>query len=174
MFPAFVPGALQIDLIRTSIYDKCSGSTKITAGLDHVCHCKTTSGTNWSMDLPSIHHEYLLASGGCVPINRPVRRCPTDRLPHVMLFGAESFNALSAPKNAFHSTLFVNSRKYVPWRVLNGSIRDVFTQWTESGSMKKCILSLQVFQVMRNLLEWPDESIRLNRSCSAGVHSFCL
>ena len=38
---------LSSDLIRTSIYDKYSGSMKITQHLDHICHCRTASGTNW-------------------------------------------------------------------------------------------------------------------------------
>ena len=33
--------------IRTSIYDKYSGSTKITTHLDYISRCKTASGTNW-------------------------------------------------------------------------------------------------------------------------------
>jgi len=33
---------------RTSIYDKYSGSMTITTRLDHISHCKTASGTNWS------------------------------------------------------------------------------------------------------------------------------
>ena len=37
------------DLIRTSLCDIHSGSTKITTHLDHISHCKTTSGTNWSI-----------------------------------------------------------------------------------------------------------------------------
>ena len=37
-----------VNLIRASIRDKHSGSMKITTYLDHVGHCKTTSGTNWS------------------------------------------------------------------------------------------------------------------------------
>jgi len=36
------------NLIRTSICDKYSGMMKITTSLDHIGHCKTTSGTNWS------------------------------------------------------------------------------------------------------------------------------
>ena len=36
------------NLIRTSIDDKNSGSTEITTRLDHISHCKTASGTNWS------------------------------------------------------------------------------------------------------------------------------
>jgi len=35
-------------LIRTSIHDKYSGSTKINTHLDHISHCKTTSGTHGS------------------------------------------------------------------------------------------------------------------------------
>ena len=35
-------------LIRTSIYDKHSGSIKITAHLDHISHYKTSSGTDRS------------------------------------------------------------------------------------------------------------------------------
>ena len=33
---------------RTSIHDKRSDSTKITTHLDHISHCKPTSGPNWS------------------------------------------------------------------------------------------------------------------------------
>ena len=36
------------DLIRTSIYDTCSGSMKITINLDHISHRKLASGTNLS------------------------------------------------------------------------------------------------------------------------------
>ena len=36
------------NLIRTSIYDKYSGSVKITTQLDHIGHCKTAYATNWS------------------------------------------------------------------------------------------------------------------------------
>ena len=36
------------DLVRTSIYDECSGSTKIPTHLDHISHCETAPGTNWS------------------------------------------------------------------------------------------------------------------------------
>jgi len=39
---------LSPDLIRTSVEDKYSGTTKIIKHLDHVSHCKTASGTNWS------------------------------------------------------------------------------------------------------------------------------
>ena len=37
-----------LTLIRTIIYDKYSGSTKITTHLDHISHRKMTSGINWS------------------------------------------------------------------------------------------------------------------------------
>ena len=40
--------APQVNLIRTSIYDKYSGSMKITTRLDHISHCRTASGTDWS------------------------------------------------------------------------------------------------------------------------------
>ena len=46
--PGLVSALKLTDLIRKSVYDKNSGSTKITTRLDHNCHCKTTSGTNWS------------------------------------------------------------------------------------------------------------------------------
>ena len=36
------------DFIRPSIFDKYSGSMKVTAHLDHVSRCKTASGTTWS------------------------------------------------------------------------------------------------------------------------------
>jgi hypothetical protein len=36
------------DFIRTGIYDEYSGLMKITTHLDHISHCKTVSGTNWS------------------------------------------------------------------------------------------------------------------------------
>ena len=36
------------NFIQTSIYEKYSGSMKITPHLDHIRHCKTASGTNWS------------------------------------------------------------------------------------------------------------------------------
>ena len=39
---------VKVRLIRTSIYDKYSGSMKITTHLDRISHCKTASGTNWS------------------------------------------------------------------------------------------------------------------------------
>ena len=35
-------------VIQTNIYDKRSDSTKITTHLDHISHCKPTSGPNWS------------------------------------------------------------------------------------------------------------------------------
>ena len=40
--------AFSPDLIRTSIYDKYSGSMKITTHLYHISHYKTSSGINWS------------------------------------------------------------------------------------------------------------------------------
>ena len=36
------------DLIRTSIYEQHSDSMKFTTHLDHISHCRTASGTNWS------------------------------------------------------------------------------------------------------------------------------
>jgi hypothetical protein len=36
------------DFIQTSVYGKYSGSMKFTKYLDHISHCKTASGTNWS------------------------------------------------------------------------------------------------------------------------------
>ena len=36
------------DLIRTSIYDNYSGAMKITTHLNHISHCKSAAGTNWS------------------------------------------------------------------------------------------------------------------------------
>ena len=39
-------GCSTLDFIRTRIYDKHSGSMKISANLDHISHCKTASGTN--------------------------------------------------------------------------------------------------------------------------------
>ena len=36
------------DFIRTSICDKYSVSMNITSHMDHIRHCKTASGTNWS------------------------------------------------------------------------------------------------------------------------------
>ena len=41
-------GCTDQNLIRTSICDKYSGSTKTTTRLDHISHCKTASGTNWA------------------------------------------------------------------------------------------------------------------------------
>ena len=38
----------QGDLIRTIVYDKYSGSMKITTHLDHTSHFKIVSGTKWS------------------------------------------------------------------------------------------------------------------------------
>ena len=35
------------DLIRTSIYDGYSGSTKITTHLDHISHWKASPGASW-------------------------------------------------------------------------------------------------------------------------------
>jgi len=32
----------------SALYDKYSGSMKITTHLDNISHCKTASGTNWS------------------------------------------------------------------------------------------------------------------------------
>ena len=37
-----------VALLWTSIYDQCSGSMKIITRLDHIGHCKTASGTDWS------------------------------------------------------------------------------------------------------------------------------
>ena len=36
------------DLIRTSIYEKYLSLMQITTHLDHITHCKTAFGTNWS------------------------------------------------------------------------------------------------------------------------------
>jgi len=36
------------NLVRAIIFYKYSGSMKITTHLDHISHCKTASGTNWS------------------------------------------------------------------------------------------------------------------------------
>ena len=36
------------NFIRTSVYDKHSGSMEITTHLDEISRCKTASGTNWS------------------------------------------------------------------------------------------------------------------------------
>ena len=37
------------NLIRTSMYDKCSGSTtKKSFHLDHISNCRTTADKNWS------------------------------------------------------------------------------------------------------------------------------
>ena len=41
-------GWIAVLISRTSICDKCSGSMKITTRLNHIGHCKTASGTNWS------------------------------------------------------------------------------------------------------------------------------
>ena len=38
----------QIDLLRLHVHDKYSGFMKFDTRLDHVSHCKTISGTNWS------------------------------------------------------------------------------------------------------------------------------
>jgi len=35
-----------VNLILTSVYDRYSGSMKITTHLDHISHCETASGTN--------------------------------------------------------------------------------------------------------------------------------
>ena len=40
--------ACDADLIRTSIHHKYSGSSKMTTHLDHISHCNTSSGANWS------------------------------------------------------------------------------------------------------------------------------
>jgi len=37
-----------LNFIQTIIYEKYSGPMKITTHLDHISHCKTASGTNWS------------------------------------------------------------------------------------------------------------------------------
>ena len=37
-----------MDLIWTSVYDKCSGSMKITTHLDHISHYTTASDTIWA------------------------------------------------------------------------------------------------------------------------------
>jgi len=36
------------EFIRTSVCDGYSGSMKIITRLDHISHCKTASGANWS------------------------------------------------------------------------------------------------------------------------------
>ena len=52
-----------VDLIRTSIYDACSGLMQHTAQLDHISHCKTTSGIQMSrMDGPTEYSSYILAA----------------------------------------------------------------------------------------------------------------
>ena len=40
-------GAAHLYLTRTSVYDACSGSKKITTHLHLIRHCKTASGTYW-------------------------------------------------------------------------------------------------------------------------------
>ena len=51
---SFTPSTIQRmwhienSLIRTSVYDKFSGATKIVTHLDHISHCTTAFGTNWS------------------------------------------------------------------------------------------------------------------------------
>ena len=45
---AEVSGVRERDLIRTSECDKYSGLIKIITHLDHISHCETASGTNWS------------------------------------------------------------------------------------------------------------------------------
>ena len=45
------PTSLKVGLLnvsRTSMYDKYSGSMKITTHLDRISHCETASGANWS------------------------------------------------------------------------------------------------------------------------------
>ena len=48
------------DLIRTSIRDKSSGSTKSTTHLDHISHCKNSIWYKFveKMDLPSTCYQY--------------------------------------------------------------------------------------------------------------------
>ena len=46
--PVMLAASAPFDFIRTSMHDQCSGLTKITTQLDHISHCKTTSGTNQS------------------------------------------------------------------------------------------------------------------------------
>ena len=41
-------GPCGLDFIRTSTCDEYPGFMKITAHLDHISHCKTAFGTNWS------------------------------------------------------------------------------------------------------------------------------
>ena len=41
---------MRVNLIRTSIYDKYSGSMEISTHLYQISHCKTTSGTISGMD----------------------------------------------------------------------------------------------------------------------------
>ena len=36
------------NLVRRSIYNEYSGSIKIATHLDHISHCKASSGSNWS------------------------------------------------------------------------------------------------------------------------------
>ena len=52
-------GGNGFNLIRTSIYDKYSGSMKITTHLYHVSHCKTASGTT---DEPTEYLSQILAA----------------------------------------------------------------------------------------------------------------
>ena len=44
-----LPSVFRHDLIRTSFCDTNPGSMKIAAHLDHISHCRTASGTDWSM-----------------------------------------------------------------------------------------------------------------------------
>jgi len=48
------------DLVRTNVYGKYSGSTKITTHLDHISHCKTALGKKMgeSIDLSSIYDTH--------------------------------------------------------------------------------------------------------------------
>ena len=78
-------------LIRTIIYDKLSGSTKVTTHLDHVSHCEITSGTSWLNgwtyrvlgcdDLVSSSQLALARrlAGSVVLSSDPVRVRPTHR-----------------------------------------------------------------------------------------------
>ena len=36
------------DFIKTTVYNKCSGSTKFITHMNHMSHCKVSPGTNWS------------------------------------------------------------------------------------------------------------------------------
>ena len=70
-------GTLPTNFIRTSIYDKYSGSMKFTTHLDHVSHCETASGR---IDAPTEYLSWILAAIDREGF-RESKRCSRDTYP---------------------------------------------------------------------------------------------